>query len=84
MKLTGELYNIRGLSEGNSGILKRTIFPKIFFRIMKLMKNLLAVLTKHSVQEIFKIGCTELGLKEGTVVSYRAGDQQIMLFHLCS
>ncbi len=85
MKLTGEINTtITGLSEGIFWDFKENKLSKDILSYYEIDENLLAVpYETFSVQgNLSKIAAQELGLKEGTVVSYRAGDQPNNAFSL--
>lgn len=85
MKLTGEINTtITGLSEGIFWDFKENKLSKDILSYYEINENLLAVpYETFSVQgNLSKIAAQELGLKEGTVVSYRAGDQPNNAFSL--
>ena len=85
MRLTGEIVTTAsGLSEGCFGITTRILHQSDYLIFMELMLHCLAdVVPTFSVQGKLKKSIAEtLGLKEGTPIAYRAGDQPNNAFSL--
>jgi xylulokinase len=78
MKMTGEIKTtFSGLSEGIIWDFQRQELAKFLLDYYGIAENLIAeVVPTFSVQgELTKLAADELGLKAGTKISYRAGDQ---------
>ena len=78
MKMTGQIDTTpSGLSEGIMWDFKHKGLAELLLEYYGIDKKLIAnVVPTFSVQgELTKQAAKELGLKEGTVISYRAGDQ---------
>ncbi len=78
MKMTGEIKTTpSGLSEGIMWDFESNALADILLDHYKISRQLIAdVVPTFSVQgQLTRRAAEELGLKEGTVVSYRAGDQ---------
>jgi xylulokinase len=78
MKMTGEIKTTpSGLSEGIMWDFKKHSLADLVLTNYRISKDLIAdVVPTFSVQgQLIKNAAEELDLKEGTVISYRAGDQ---------
>ncbi len=85
MKLTGEINTtISGLSEGIMWDYKNEAIPERLFNYYGISEDLIAdLIPTFSVQgRLSAIAAAEIGLKEGTPLSYRAGDQPNNAFSL--
>ena len=85
MKLTGEISTtVSGLSEGIFWDFEKNEISQVILNEYEIDKEILAIThpTFSNQGGISKKAASELGLKENTIVSYRAGDQPNNAFSL--